>query len=192
MSAAPATDNGAARPHRSQSTSARHAAQPSSGRSHNQAYRPSGDPQSNLANVARRDGEQSNLANSSSQPRSTSRDRGTSSHNPTRSDSTRGGPPSTSRSDRSDRTRYASIDATSQQPAVNGMPSDHTATRSAAGTSGTRRRTYITCSTGTWALGKTIGAGSMGKVKLARNQETGEQVRSFHAFHLVLFNLSYR
>jgi hypothetical protein len=173
MSAAPAADTGAARPHRSQSTSARHATQPSSGRSHTQAYRPSGDPQSNLANVARRDGEQSNLANPSPQPRSTSRDRGTSSHNPTRSDSTRGGPPSTSRSDR---TRYASIDTTSQQQTANGMPSDHTATRSAAGTSGTRRRTYITCSTGTWALGKTIGAGSMGKVKLARNQETGEQV----------------
>ena len=30
--------------------------------------------------------------------------------------------------------------------------------------------------TGQWALGKTIGAGSMGKVKLARNNETGEQV----------------
>ena len=39
-----------------------------------------------------------------------------------------------------------------------------------------RRRTSITTSTGTWALGKTIGQGSMGKVKLAKNVETGEQV----------------
>lgn len=41
----------------------------------------------------------------------------------------------------------------------------------------TKRRTTITApSTGTWALGKTIGAGSMGKVKLAKHSETGEQV----------------
>jgi hypothetical protein len=40
-----------------------------------------------------------------------------------------------------------------------------------------KRRTTITApSTGTWALGKTIGAGSMGKVKLAKHNETGEQV----------------
>ncbi|KAH7388609.1 serine/threonine protein kinase-like protein Kin1 [Pyrenochaeta sp. MPI-SDFR-AT-0127] len=40
----------------------------------------------------------------------------------------------------------------------------------------TKRRTTITApSTGTWALGKTIGAGSMGKVKLAKHIETGEQ-----------------
>jgi hypothetical protein len=40
-----------------------------------------------------------------------------------------------------------------------------------------RRRTTITTPTGQWALGKTIGAGSMGKVKLAKNMETGEQVK---------------
>lgn len=39
-----------------------------------------------------------------------------------------------------------------------------------------RRRTTITTPTGQWALGKTIGAGSMGKVKLAKHMETGEQV----------------
>jgi len=39
-----------------------------------------------------------------------------------------------------------------------------------------RRRTTVTAQTGQWALGKTIGQGSMGKVKLARNMETGEQV----------------
>lgn len=42
-----------------------------------------------------------------------------------------------------------------------------------------KRRTMITTPSGQWALGKTIGAGSMGKVKLAKNLETGEQVSSF-------------
>ena len=40
----------------------------------------------------------------------------------------------------------------------------------------TRKRTEIDAQTGKWSLGKTIGAGSMGKVKLAKNLETGEQV----------------
>lgn len=44
------------------------------------------------------------------------------------------------------------------------------------GGSGTKRRTTIVAQTGEWYLGKTIGAGSMGKVKLAKNLETGEQV----------------
>ena len=39
-----------------------------------------------------------------------------------------------------------------------------------------KRRTTIGAQTGQWSLGKTIGAGSMGKVKLAKNLETGEQV----------------
>jgi serine/threonine protein kinase KIN1/2 len=39
-----------------------------------------------------------------------------------------------------------------------------------------KRRTMITTPSGQWALGKTIGAGSMGKVKIAKNLETGEQV----------------
>ena len=38
-----------------------------------------------------------------------------------------------------------------------------------------RRRTTIDAQTGHWDLGRTIGAGSMGKVKLARNQETLEE-----------------
>lgn len=40
-----------------------------------------------------------------------------------------------------------------------------------------RSRTTIPAKTGNWVLGKTIGAGSMGKVKLARRAEGGEQVR---------------
>ncbi|KAF8867339.1 Pkinase-domain-containing protein [Acephala macrosclerotiorum] len=39
-----------------------------------------------------------------------------------------------------------------------------------------KSRTTIPASTGNWVLGKTIGAGSMGKVKLARKIEGGEQV----------------
>lgn len=42
-----------------------------------------------------------------------------------------------------------------------------------------KRRTTIVAQSGEWTLGKTIGAGSMGKVKLAKNLETGEQVRHF-------------
>lgn len=40
-----------------------------------------------------------------------------------------------------------------------------------------KSRTTIPAQTGNWVLGKTIGAGSMGKVKLARRAEGGEQVR---------------
>ncbi|KAF9890291.1 serine/threonine-protein kinase KIN2 [Aspergillus nanangensis] len=39
-----------------------------------------------------------------------------------------------------------------------------------------KRRTTITTPLGQWALGKTLGAGSMGKVKVGKNIETGEQV----------------
>lgn len=40
------------------------------------------------------------------------------------------------------------------------------------------RRSLEMPETGSWELLKTIGAGSMGKVKLARNRATGEQVRT--------------
>ena len=43
--------------------------------------------------------------------------------------------------------------------------------------SSSKSRTTIPAQTGNWVLGKTIGAGSMGKVKLARRAEGGEQVR---------------
>ncbi|PWY89775.1 Pkinase-domain-containing protein [Aspergillus heteromorphus CBS 117.55] len=39
-----------------------------------------------------------------------------------------------------------------------------------------KRRTMITTPSGQWALGKTLGAGSMGKVKVGKNMDTGEQV----------------
>lgn len=108
-----------------------------------------------LANVARNDFEQSNVA----QPPSSSRHRADA---PARSDSTRN-PASASQS------RYHPQE----------MPSSSSNGTHAAPAAGTnvRRRTTIDATTGHWDLGKTIGAGSMGKVKLARNKETGEQVR---------------
>ncbi|KAI9373068.1 hypothetical protein BJX61DRAFT_407300 [Aspergillus egyptiacus] len=39
-----------------------------------------------------------------------------------------------------------------------------------------KRRTMIATPTGQWSLGKTLGAGSMGKVKVGKHLETGEQV----------------
>lgn len=60
-------------------------------------------------------------------------------------------------------------------------PQHATATTAPAAAAAPRRRTTITTPTGQWALGKTIGAGSMGKVKLAKNTETGEQVQIFNS-----------
>lgn len=42
-----------------------------------------------------------------------------------------------------------------------------------------KSRTTIPAQSGNWILGKTIGAGSMGKVKLARRAEGGEQVIAY-------------
>ena len=69
---------------------------------------------------------------------------------------------------------------------TNGMISE--SARGAQPVQPAKRRTTITApATGTWALGKTIGAGSMGKVKLAKHNETGEQVcvASWHVHSLV-------
>ena len=48
-----------------------------------------------------------------------------------------------------------------------------------------KSRTTIPAPTGNWVLGKTIGAGSMGKVKLARRVEGGEQVCCFLVCQLI-------
>jgi serine/threonine protein kinase len=60
------------------------------------------------------------------------------------------------------------------QPPTNGMTADPGSMKHAP--SAGRRRTTLDTQTGRWGLGKTIGAGSMGKVKLARNLDSGEQV----------------
>ncbi|KAG9734590.1 hypothetical protein KCU59_g10834, partial [Aureobasidium melanogenum] len=100
-----------------------------------------------LVNVARKDHERSDLASSS--------------HAPARSDSTRNAASAS-------QSRYHS-----QEMHTSSSNGTHAA---AASGSNVRRRTTIDATTGHWDLGKTIGAGSMGKVKLARNKETGEQV----------------
>lgn len=51
------------------------------------------------------------------------------------------------------------------------------------------RRTTLNTTTGDWALGKTIGAGSMGKVKLAWNMATNETVcLCYGSIHNVLLS----
>ncbi|KAG6110386.1 hypothetical protein E4U14_002842 [Claviceps sp. LM454 group G7] len=60
-------------------------------------------------------------------------------------------------------------------PASHGAPQDaHPAPQPAS--KQTRSRTTIPTQSGKWILGKTIGAGSMGKVKLARKEDGSEQV----------------
>lgn len=163
------------RPQRAQSTATRPSAGPASpqrSQSHSQRP-PSSSGQGNLANVARRDFEQTNVARPPSSRRSSSRDGTQPPPGPTRTDSTRSGNRNASRPNH---TRYASDASTANAVPINGVSAD-TPTRHPPGSSGgPRRRTEIEASTGKWQLLKTIGAGSMGKVKLARNQDTGEQV----------------
>lgn len=93
---------------------------------------------------------------------------------PSRTDSTRSNHRSSSRPGHA---RYASdASATTAMP-INGVAAENGARAAASTTTSSKRRTTIQApSTGQWALGKTIGAGSMGKVKLAKNTVTSEQV----------------
>ncbi|OAL37300.1 hypothetical protein AYO20_03476 [Fonsecaea nubica] len=135
-------------------------------------------PQSNptaLANVARRDFEQSNVARTTSSRRSTSRD-GRGEYHTEASAHGRSSSRPGSRRNSQDLTAPTTVNANGATPQVPPSTTSRTETH-ASQTYPTigRRRTSITCQTGTWSLGKTIGQGSMGKVKLARNTETGEQ-----------------
>ncbi|EUC34015.1 hypothetical protein COCVIDRAFT_15083 [Bipolaris victoriae FI3] len=136
------------RPNRSNSSQVRpssHAPAPTPARHHQPA----------LNNVTRRDHEQSNLAQDHHPPSRRSED-------PSRPDSSR-----------RSHSRYASDASTASAMPINGVAVD---ARTVQQQPVNKRRTTITApATGTWALGKTIGAGSMGKVKLAKNVETGEQ-----------------
>ncbi|KAF2842520.1 Pkinase-domain-containing protein [Patellaria atrata CBS 101060] len=160
--------NPADRPHRSQSTTTRPSAPPGSPhRSHSHSHSHSrSSQQGNLFNVARRDFEQSNVAHPpSASRRSESRDGNRAAPTPSRTESAR------RTSSRSGHARHASDASAMSNAATNG---EARAIPTASGQP--RRRTTIGASTGQWLLGKTIGAGSMGKVKLARNMDTGEQV----------------
>lgn len=128
----------------------------------------SGKPQ--LINIAKRDNEQTNVAKiPSSSRRSNSRDP----PGPSRTDSTR----NTTSSSRHGHSRQTSDVPIATMPATNGAAADGMSRQTTSTTNTTaRRRTTIDATTGHWELGKTIGAGSMGKVKLARNKETHETV----------------
>ncbi|KAF2089108.1 serine/threonine protein kinase-like protein Kin1 [Saccharata proteae CBS 121410] len=142
------------RPQRTMSTNARSAAPPPSSPHRSHSHSHTGSQHTNLPNVARRDFEQSNVARAPSESRrDPSRDR--------------------THTSQSQHARYASDASTGAQPADT---QTQTPTRAPGNNTSGRRRTTIGAQTGQWALGKTIGAGSMGKVKLARNVETGEQV----------------
>ena len=180
---APASD----RPHRYQSTATKSPPAPSTptrstSQSYSQSRVPSASQQASLAAVARRDYENTNLARPPSSRRSSSRDGSYAAPPPTtRTESAR----STHRtSSKPGHSRYSSDMSQTATTAANGGPTPSHASSVAGaqtdgavqGSSSTKRRTTIAAATGEWALGKTIGAGSMGKVKLAKNLETGEQV----------------
>ncbi|KAJ9399281.1 hypothetical protein DTO282F9_3904 [Paecilomyces variotii] len=155
----------ATRPPPSYTTSHHHR---SNSRSGSYDRRSAADPAA-LDNVARRDFETSNVARPPSSRRDPSRDR------------SQERPPSVYRNGshhrNSSRQSYPrkSVDMAAAGPVATeaAMPS---APPVPANATQPRRRTTITTPTGHWALGKTIGAGSMGKVKIAKNMETGEQV----------------
>lgn len=124
-----------------------------------------------LASMARRDYEQSNLAQIPSSRRSSMGDRRSPERMP-QQDRPRSTQRASSRSNRpphaSDQVNTAATTSETHGPTV---------ARVESSTQGVpRRRTTITAQTGEWSLGKTIGAGSMGKVKVAKHLQTGEQV----------------
>lgn len=129
-----------------------------------------------LAQVAQRDFETTNVARPSSSRR------GSQDGRPEHAEGSRGSRPRTgsrpsSRRNSADLSTAPTVVASEPLATAHTRPSVHAepssaSTHPAAG----RRRTSITTQTGTWQLGKTIGQGSMGKVKLAKNNETGEQV----------------
>ncbi|KAI9653061.1 MAG: serine/threonine-protein kinase KIN2 [Bathelium mastoideum] len=171
------------KPHRTQSASHRNTAPPpaspqrAQSQSQGHARTHSSQQAANLGNVARRDYEQTNVAHApAASRRSMSRDRGNAGHPPPRTDSMR----ASSRQRTSSATRHQRYgsDVQGSTAPVDGAGAESGTGRPPPGSSGSqqKRRTSINATTGQWTLGKTIGAGSMGKVKLARNQDTGEQV----------------
>ncbi|KAJ5166797.1 uncharacterized protein N7482_005578 [Penicillium canariense] len=162
-------------PHRTRSVAVRSStsSQPPAQSHHSHSRTPSQDhrPPSNYAaldSVARRDFEASNVARMPSR-REPSSERSQERPSTARTESTRRHQrnPSVQRDGVDMASTATSTDASQHATASQGPPTAN---------SQPRRRTTITTPTGQWALGKTIGAGSMGKVKLAKNMETGEQV----------------
>ncbi|KAI9674545.1 MAG: serine/threonine-protein kinase KIN2 [Caeruleum heppii] len=175
-------------PHRASSTSSRQAPPPvSPGRSTSQSYsshhrtassQSSGQPLENI--LPRRDYETSNLARPPSSRHSSSRERTTAVAQQPRADSVRGAHRSSSRPGparyASDASAVAAAGTVSSPQQASSAGVEHAHRRASGSASSNKRRTTITGQSGQWTLGKTIGAGSMGKVKLAKKLETGEQV----------------
>ena len=148
-----------------------------------------------LAAVARRDHETSNLTRPLSSRRSSSRDRSyTAATSTTRTDTGRATHRSNSRPSNS---RYTSEVTGTPDASTNGASATTSTSNSGAPVQGVqtpvKRRTTIAAQTGQWLLGKTIGAGSMGKVKLAKNLETGEQAgNSINTVVLLVLTLNHK
>ncbi|OBT69415.1 CAMK/CAMKL/KIN1 protein kinase [Pseudogymnoascus sp. 23342-1-I1] len=149
-------------PSRTQSTRSRpSAAVPSPVRAHSSSSRPTSRRVDEI--LPQQDYETTNVAQSS-------RKRSTDRTNHTRTESTRSGHTrSSSRHHPTDMTGAAGS-SSSAGPAPVVVPMEQKGTRQG------RSRTVIPAQTGNWILGKTIGSGSMGKVKLARRVEGQEEV----------------
>lgn len=165
-------------PSRTRSVAARTTGSPRNGSGMYGMQRPAAPPISNqaqLVNVARRDAEDPNLARTSSR-RSTSKDRYHDSRPPPyRTDS---GSSMHRANSRHGSRRPSAEMSHAPAAATNGTAAPQPASDrpSTANYQQGRRRTTITTQTGTWHLGKTIGQGSMGKVKIGKNIDTGETV----------------
>ncbi|KAK8227704.1 hypothetical protein BKA81DRAFT_139118 [Phyllosticta paracitricarpa] len=159
-------NSSAARPTRTQSTAVRSTAAPpaasphrSLSQSHGHARPSHSSQQAALANPVKRDYDQKLPPR-----RSESRDRAVTQ-------------PDQRSNSHNRHARYGPDSLAAATAATNGATAEPPRHAPPTNSSG-RRRTTISAQTGQWALGKTIGAGSMGKVKLARNLETGEQVHT--------------
>ncbi|RDW71910.1 non-specific serine protein kinase [Coleophoma crateriformis] len=159
-----AQPSAATAPARSHSSRTKHSVPPSPSRS-SSGHRRTSSRHRTEDTPSQANYETSNVAHSSR--RSSSRDRPST----TRSESSRSA--SVHRSHH--RNRYSSDMSTAVANGGGPAPVVAPAESRHAGRSG-RSRTTIPAPTGNWILGKTIGAGSMGKVKLARRAEGGEQV----------------
>lgn len=166
-------------PSRTQSTRSRpSAAVPSPVRAHSSSSRPTSRRVDEL--LPQQDYETTNVAQST-------RKRSTDRSNHTRTDSTRSGHTRSSSRHHptSDMTSSGGSNAAGPAPVV--VPSEQKPSSRQG-----RSRTVIPAQTGNWILGKTIGSGSMGKVKLARRVEGPEEVSGTMAHNIVASSLTVR
>lgn len=193
------------RPHRSSSTTSKPPTTPSGVSrviSQSQGRQTSSSQQPPLAEAGRRDYEASNVIRTPSSRRSSSRDRSHPISTMKRSESTRDSRHTPTRPGHSRHSSHisATVAAAALANGASGAGSSSAGklqsdAASHGNGSSNKKRTTVTAQTGQWTLGKTIGAGSMGKVKLAKNLETGEQVFykiEYHSFFQNFDLLSFR